>query len=116
MNLRPHEAIDSAAFGTEVMLHDRRNNLTHELNSSAAAVWLMLDGHRTLDQIVTELADRFRVLRNEVEVGVTEVVSQLEALGVLDGSIEPDVAPAIELRPFAESYGGQRVMARPPDP
>ena len=116
MTPRPHAAIDTAVFGTEVMLHDRRSDLTHELNPSASAVWLLIDGRHTVDQIAAELADLFHAPQADVEAGVRQAMGQFEALGVLAGSLEPDVAPAIEFRPVAEPLCGRMVMARPPDP
>ena len=60
--LRPHPAVleDIATeAGLVVRLSDTRTGLVHDLNLSASAVWVLLDGATPLGQVADEVADAF---------------------------------------------------------
>ena len=110
-----HPAVETGMFGDEVTLHDLRTDETHELNPSAAAVWLSMVGGRTAESIVDYLSARYGAPAGQVEADVREVVHQFEARGLLLGSPEPTAPPALTLTPTAADFEGRSVMPRPPD-
>ena len=112
----PHESIRTGLFGTEVVLHDRRSDVTHQMNPAASAVWLCLDGKTAVSNIVDELAGVFGAPRADVEAGVRDILSDLNGLGALRGSPDPGLMPALQLKPVEEPHAGREVMPRPPDP
>ena len=55
----------------------------HRLNPQAAAVWSLIDGRRTFDEICAELAEAFGVPAAEIARDADPMLRQLEADGVL---------------------------------
>ena len=51
------------------------------LNDTGAAVWELLDGERTLADVIDEVGRRFDVPRAEVEADVVEFAADLVARG-----------------------------------
>ncbi|MGA8890145.1 MAG: PqqD family protein [Anaeromyxobacteraceae bacterium] len=51
------------------------------LNDTGAAVWELLDGERTLAEVVDDVARRFDAPRSEVEVDVLDFAADLVARG-----------------------------------
>jgi len=53
------------------------------LNEVAARVWELLDGHRTVAEIVTEIAGEFAVTGAEAARDIAEFTAQLETIGAV---------------------------------
>ena len=110
-----HPAIETAMFGGSAMLFDRRNAMTHELNPTATAVWMLLDGVQTIQEIVDDVIEIFSAPTSDVTTAVCAAVDQFDFLGLLSGSREPDRPPALETKVVGDPIGDRDVMARPPD-
>ena len=97
MRPRPHGSVETAFLPPEVVLFDDRHGELHHLNPSASAVWLMLDGELSVDEVAAELSDIFSVPPGEILPDVEAAVEDFRGRGLLDGSahpIEPGSPPA----------------------
>jgi PqqD family protein of HPr-rel-A system len=105
---RPHEAVTTEFLEPEAVLYDARTGDVHRLNASASAVWLLLDGETTVDDLAAELAEIFDVQLEQVEQAVHATLADLAARGLLadDGS-----GRAVAANPPRPAF-----LARPPDP
>ena len=79
-----HPAIETAVFGTEAVLYDERSGMVHQLNDSACAVWLLLDG-RPLAESVAELSASTGLGPERIRPDVVQAITELGAVGLLDG-------------------------------
>ena len=113
---RAHDAVETGAFGAEVKLVDRRTNTIHDLNSSASAVWLLMDGDLPVDEIVAELVVLSGAPTVQVQSWVRDSLVHFDSLGLLEGGSEPEGPPAFTVKIVAEQVSGRDVMPRPPDP
>jgi hypothetical protein len=71
----------SRSFADEVLLAAPRRNEVDQLKGPAADVWDLLDGPRTLDQVVTELKRRYggapvEKVRDEVQALLDDLVAR----------------------------------------
>lgn len=90
--LRPHPAVleDIATeAGLVVRLTDTRTGLVHDLNLSASAVWVLLDGATPLGQVADEVADAFALPAATASDHVRQAARQFWDAGLLDGSPPP---------------------------
>lgn len=58
-------------FGADTVVLDSTGTLLRGLNGTGAKVWELLDGKRTLSQIVSALSEEFQVPPEKVEPEVT---------------------------------------------
>jgi hypothetical protein len=58
------DGVESRELGDECMLHDGRNGSVHIINATAAFVWGLCDGRRTVDEIVSAVADAYEIFPN----------------------------------------------------
>ncbi len=79
-----HPAVETAEFGTEAVLYDERSGMVHHLNSSALAIWALLDG-RPLRAVVGALSEASGVPPGDIRRDVLQVVTELESAGLLSG-------------------------------
>lgn len=88
----------------EALLYRHSVNKTIHLNESAAAVWQLCDGERTVQQLVDVLADAFPDARAEIAGDVHQAVDELYAEGAL----------RLESRPAAanKESGGQTTISK----
>jgi pyrroloquinoline quinone biosynthesis protein D len=83
--------VSPVRFGKGVRFrHDRDGNAlllvpegALQLNGTAGAALELVDGERTLDDIVTVLVERFEVTRDDAAAGVTDVFQRLAERGFL---------------------------------
>jgi hypothetical protein len=68
----------------ELVLYDGRKRQAISLNLSAAAIWDMCDGSRTVSQIAAELAELTSQPRHAIEAEVCAVIEQLQGLRVIE--------------------------------
>jgi Coenzyme PQQ synthesis protein D (PqqD) len=124
---QPHPSVETAFLAPEAVLWDGRHHHVHHLNPSASAVWLLIDGEMSADQIAVELCDIFgteyAVVRPDVDVAIAEFARRGLLVGgdqghehrdashddVVDGDHEPGGDPAAPA-------SGATPLARPPDP
>lgn len=79
------EGISEAEIDGELVLLDTSSGALHVLNGVGAAVWLELDGARTVDAIVAELSDAAGTERERVREDLTSFLDQLYRGGLLSG-------------------------------
>ena len=60
----------------ELILYDPRTDGTHVLNGTAAIVWFLVDGERTLAEVESELADLYGLDRSVVALDVNDVLQE----------------------------------------
>jgi hypothetical protein len=70
-------------FTGEVVLYDERTCRPLLLNVSAASVWLLLDGRRTLADVVAAVAADFGVELTAVADDVAATIAEFVSLGLL---------------------------------
>lgn len=58
----------------ELVLYDPRTDGTHVLNGTAAVVWFLTDGKRTVADVESELADLYGLDREDVATDVSNVL------------------------------------------
>ena len=119
---RPHATVETAFLPPDVVLFDDRHGELHHLNPSASAVWLMLDGELSIDEVAGELSDIFSVPRDEIRPDVEAAVEDFRGRGLLDGSAHPSeassaAAPADDAAPDDVRDVSPRleIVGRPPD-
>ena len=73
--LTPAEGVVSVAIGDEVVVFRVAPPDSFVLNATAGLLWQCLDGASRLGDILTDLADAFRVDRGEVEKDCLPIVT-----------------------------------------
>jgi hypothetical protein len=123
---RPHPSVETAFLAPEAVLYDMRHHQVHHLNPSASAVWLLIDGVASADDIATELSEIFSAPYDVVRPDVTSAIEDFRGRGLLDAvddASAPD--PGVDHRHDAhrhEASGGHHAeigvipLPRPPDP
>jgi len=114
----PHEGVDTAFLVNQAVLFDDRNGRVHELNPSASAVWLLLDGELSLDDVAVELHELLGVDRDVLRADIDLVVADFADRGLLAGT-EPlgDGHDDHDHRGHGHvADAGRTVLAPPPDP
>ena len=66
-----------------VSLHRPGAGTVHTLNESASSVWRLLDGRRTLDEVVGELVDAYGASFEVVKGEVLTIVADLTHSGLV---------------------------------
>ncbi|MFV0309367.1 MAG: PqqD family protein [Desertimonas sp.] len=112
----PNPAIETGFLVNQAVLFDRRDGRVHELNPSASAVWLLIDGELDLDGIATELHELLGVERAVIRGDLDGVISDFARRGLLAGT-EPvdDHADHHHDHPSVE-HSGPTVLPAPPEP
>ena len=70
--------------GQEAILHDRRNGRAHVINESAAQIWELCDGQRTVDEIVSAFAAAYELPTADVRADVQHILAKFHELRVLE--------------------------------
>lgn len=115
----PHPSVDTAFLVDQAVLFDERNGQVHELNPSASAVWMLIDGQSTLDMVAADLQEILGVPADVVRPDLDGIVAQFADQGLLVGSERVVREDAHNHSHAHEPAGGSDavlVMARPPDP
>lgn len=55
----------------------------YALNEVAARIWELIDGKRSVGQVIAAIADEFDVSSEEAEYDVVELLEQLTSIGAL---------------------------------
>ena len=61
----------------EVVIAEKDGGIVHSLNKTASIIWLLADGTRKTDDIITELCNRFEVTIEQARADVEEFCNQL---------------------------------------
>jgi PqqD family protein of HPr-rel-A system len=82
---RPSKAADvlELDMGDGVILYNHDSSLVHHLNPSAAILWKLCDGEASVGQLAKEIAEEYGLEPKEVEVQVTAVVAEFDALDLV---------------------------------
>ena len=67
----------------DVVLYDPRNDATHVLNTTAAAVWWLCDGELNSDEIVAEISRFFDTPLETVMPDVSKVLDEFKTAGLV---------------------------------
>ena len=123
---RPHPSVETAYLAPEAVLYDMRHRQVHHLNPSASAVWLLIDGEASADDIATELSEIFSAPYDIVRPDVAAAIDDFSARGLLDAGEEAPASSHDDADPLngahdhstgAHHHGaGVRPLPRPPDP
>ena len=70
--------------GGEAILIDPRTDEAHVLNGSAARLWQLCDGERTLDQLAAEFGAIYDLSAADVADDVREVLGELAKLKLIE--------------------------------
>lgn len=85
------ENLVSRRIGDEMVVIMEQADSVHILNKTAAAVWELCDGERSLDYIASRICDRFEVDFETARADTREIISRLEKVGILSQSADPAV-------------------------
>jgi len=69
--------------GELVLFHPARNKIIHA-NQTAALIWQLCDGERTVPQIVELLAEAYPESRQQIEEEVPQTIRDLRGKGALE--------------------------------
>lgn len=113
----PHPSVETAFLVPEVVLFDDRHGEVHHLNASASAVWMMIDGSSTMDEIAVELSEIFSVPVDRTRSDVATAIEDFRSRGLLDTA-------RVQSNEAAESADGPApvddrrltILDRPPNP
>jgi Coenzyme PQQ synthesis protein D (PqqD) len=78
---RQRQGLRSRVLGDEVVILDRRCERIHQLNRTAAAIWVRCDAR--------ELAETFEVDAARAEADVAATLGELATLGLLEPPASP---------------------------
>jgi PqqD family protein of HPr-rel-A system len=73
-------------IGDEYLFYDAATDLVHVLNASAREIYLLCDGSRTEDEIVSEFAARYPTDESTARRDAQQVLGRLHQLGMLSSS------------------------------
>lgn len=77
-----HPSIETAVLGAEAVLYDERSGTVHHLNTSACAIWTLLDG-RPIDEVVATLSKATGVPPADLRRDVVQSIGEFRAAGLL---------------------------------
>jgi PqqD family protein of HPr-rel-A system len=77
-----HPSVETAVFGTEVVIYDDRSGMVHHLNPSASSIWLLLDG-RPLAAVIDQLTRSTGMARDDLRRDVLQAVADLRDADLL---------------------------------
>jgi Coenzyme PQQ synthesis protein D (PqqD) len=79
------DSVFTVAMEGEAVLLDEHGNRLHHLNHTAALLWLLFDGHTTLDELAAELSAELGAEKKVVLADVIGITRHLGDEGLLDG-------------------------------
>lgn len=80
---RRDDQVSAEVVGNDYALHDGRTGRVHFLNQTAAAVWDLLDGSSSVDELIAELGGQFAADPSVVRDGVLEILALFQTEGLL---------------------------------
>jgi hypothetical protein len=91
------------ALGDELVVYDTQSHAMHRLNESAAAVWRLCDGKRTVSDIAVALSGELSTPLDEDAVLLA--LDELEAASLLEIGDTPGEGPLISRRSALRKLG-----------
>jgi hypothetical protein len=88
--LRASPDVSCKNLGDESVLFDAASRTAHVVNQTAAEVWRLCDGTRSLAHVARSMGERYPDARDRVAADVEEIVAAFRGLGLL----LPETAPA----------------------
>jgi pyrroloquinoline quinone biosynthesis protein D len=79
----PRRGFRVEAMGGETLIYRHSMRKAIYLNESAAVIWQLCDGRRTIKEIVDALAEAYPGERDELAMDVNEAVERLHREGAL---------------------------------
>lgn len=79
----PSPDVTTFELDDDLVLYDARGAEAHVLNATAARIWQLCDGTRTIASVAGELATTYALDQAEAQGDVEELVASLEAAGLL---------------------------------
>ena len=77
--------LEAEIIGSEIFLYDSVNDdAVYRLNDGAAAIWMLCDGSRNLDEIVHEITSGYQLDYEEVWAQVQITVENFQQLNLLE--------------------------------
>ncbi len=115
---KPHPAIDTAFLHNQAVLFDDRTGQVHELSPSASAVWLLVDGELSLDDVAAALHELVNVPFETLRADAETAVEDFAARGLLEGTeaVRRDGGHHHQPASTVSAHAGPVVLPRPPDP
>jgi hypothetical protein len=77
------EDVQAEVFDGELLLYEAGRGQVVRLNASAAAVWELLDGHRTVDEMADELGEALGCSASRLHGDIVQAVERLLSLGLV---------------------------------
>jgi hypothetical protein len=71
-------------IGDEVVVIKGDGKSAHVLNKTAALIWEDCDGKRSIDEIATDLCERFNVSLEEARADIREIIAKLTQVGIIN--------------------------------
>ena len=81
----PESDVTAYPLDDELVLYDARTTVAHVLNPSAAKIWELCDGSRTLPELAQALSLTYGLDPQRAETDVSELVGTMRASGLLAG-------------------------------
>ena len=75
-------------MGDEIVLVGNNGLSMHMLNKTAANIWEMCDGTRSIDDIIGIICERFEVSAEEASADVRSIIQRMEAAGFVKSVTE----------------------------
>ena len=63
---------------------DSKKSLIYPLNATAAQIWQLLDGARSLEEITKIIQGEFDAQKEDIESDVSSFISQLKEAGLIE--------------------------------
>jgi PqqD family protein of HPr-rel-A system len=86
--------LDLVELDDELVLYDSARDEVHYLNATAALVFKLCDGSATVRELSTEIAEALGVPEKRIERQVRTLLKDLREVGLLEGSLTLQAAPA----------------------
>lgn len=80
----PRQNVESEVVEGEVLLYHPQQTQALYLNASAAVIWGLCDGVRTIDDMVALLEEAFPAAKEMVAADVRKTIAYLQDGGVID--------------------------------
>ena len=106
---RPRSVMQTAFLSPEVVLLDDDSGRVYQLNPSASAIWLLIDGRHSAADLAGELAEITGMSAEQLIVDVQAAVRDFRERGFLEGDRNPTGDLAAPPRPM-------RTALPPPEP
>ncbi len=78
------EGLSAEVVGADYVLHDARTGQVHFMNETAALVWELADGSRSLDELCAFVARRYGRPAQDVRVDVVQILATMRGEGLLE--------------------------------